>query len=50
VRLALRGWIGFVEAATLDWLDAKKRVSRVRLRGLLAVALLKMLEGVAGPA
>ncbi len=50
VRLALRGWIGFVEAAVLEWLDAKKRVSRARLRELLAVALLKVLEGVAGGA
>jgi len=47
VRLCLRGWLGFVEAATLDWLDGKKRVSRPRLRELLAGALMKVLEGVA---
>jgi hypothetical protein len=23
IRIALRGWIGFVEGATLDWLDHK---------------------------
>lgn len=44
VRLALRGWLGFVEAATLDWLDAKRRVSREGLRDLLAAVLLRAVE------
>jgi AcrR family transcriptional regulator len=47
VRLAVRGWIGFVEAATLDWLDGKRRVARGKLRDLLAQTLLRTLEGVA---
>ncbi len=48
VRLAVRGWIGFVEAATLDWLDGKRRISRMKLRELLAQTLMRTLEGVAG--
>jgi AcrR family transcriptional regulator len=47
VRLALRGWIGFVEAATLDWLDGKRKVGREKLRELLAQTLMRMLEVVA---
>jgi AcrR family transcriptional regulator len=47
VRLAVRGWIGFVEAATLDWLDGKRRVARGKLRELLAQTLMKVLEGLA---
>ena len=48
VRLAVRGWIGFVEAATLEWLDGKRRVARGKLRELLAQTLMRTLEGVAG--
>jgi AcrR family transcriptional regulator len=44
VRLALRGWLGFVEAATLDWLDAKRKVSRESLRDLLGAVLLRAIE------
>ena len=44
VRIALRGWLGFVEAATLDWLDAKRRVKRGQLRDMLANVLLKAIE------
>jgi AcrR family transcriptional regulator len=47
VRLALRGWIGFVEAATLDWLDGKRKVARLKLRELLAQTLMRTLESVA---
>jgi len=49
VRLAVRGWIGFVEAATLEWLDGKRRVARGKLRELLAQTLMRTLEGVASP-
>lgn len=45
-RLAVRGWLGFVEAATLDWLDGKRRVARKGLRDLLAQTLLATLEAV----
>lgn len=38
VRLALRAWIGFVEAASLEWIE-RKDVDRVTLRGLLASSL-----------
>ena len=34
LRLAVRGWIGFVEGATLDWLR-DRRLGRDRLRTLL---------------
>ena len=44
----LFGWIGFVEAATLEWLDGKRRVARGKLRELLAQTLMRTLEGVAG--
>ncbi len=47
VRLAVRGWIGFVEAATLEWLDGKRRVARGKLRELLAQTLMRTLESVA---
>jgi AcrR family transcriptional regulator len=48
VRLALRGWLGFVEATTLDWLDGKSEVGREALRDLLAQMLLRTIE-VAAP-
>jgi AcrR family transcriptional regulator len=38
VRLALRAWIGFVEAASIEWVE-RRDVDRVTLRSLLASAL-----------
>ena len=38
VRIAVRGWIGFVEAASLDWLE-RRELSRDELRDLLIQAL-----------
>src|SRR5579871_1810823 len=38
--LALRGWVGFVEAATREWADAPRRVKAAELRELLVVVLL----------
>ena len=38
-RLALRGWVGFVEVTSLDW-RAGREIERPRLRRLLARALL----------
>ncbi len=48
VRVALRGWIGFVEAASLEWL-ARHEVERPVLRDLLVDALLATLRIAAGP-
>jgi AcrR family transcriptional regulator len=49
VRLAVRGWIGFVEAASLEWLQ-RKDVEREVLRNMLVDALLASLRiGGAGP-
>ena len=42
LRAALRGWIGLVEAASLDWLE-RRDVSREQLRELLAQMLLAAL-------
>lgn len=50
VRLAVRGWIGFVEAASLEWLQ-RKEVERTTLRDLLVDTLLASLRlGAAGSA
>jgi AcrR family transcriptional regulator len=48
VRIAVRGWVGFVEAASLEWLQ-RKDVERGQLRDLLIDALLATLRlGTAG--
>jgi AcrR family transcriptional regulator len=49
LRVALRGWIGFVEAATLDWLAAPRGVSRASLREMLARVLMTVAEVAAAP-
>ncbi|MDX2086922.1 MAG: TetR/AcrR family transcriptional regulator [Kofleriaceae bacterium] len=46
--IAVRGWIGFVEAATLDWC-ATPRVTRTELRELLVQVLFEVLRVVAPP-
>jgi AcrR family transcriptional regulator len=45
---AVRGWIGFVEAASIDWC-ANPRLSRVELRELMAAVLYEIIR-VAAPA
>jgi hypothetical protein len=45
-QTAVRGWIGFVEAASIDWC-ADPRLSRLELRELLAAALLEIMRVVA---
>jgi AcrR family transcriptional regulator len=45
VRLALRGWVGFVEGSSLDWL-ARRDLPREELRDLLAQMLLATLMTV----
>lgn len=51
LQLALRGWIGLVEAASLDWLD-RREVPREQLRGLFEQMLLATIvaAGVDPPA
>jgi AcrR family transcriptional regulator len=48
VRLALRGWIGYVEAATLDWLGARE-VDRVALRDLYVQMLVAAMQAIGLP-
>ncbi|MEZ4402990.1 MAG: TetR/AcrR family transcriptional regulator [Kofleriaceae bacterium] len=48
VRIALRGWIGFVEASSLEWLGSGMP-ERATLRDLLIDTLLSTLRTVLGP-
>ena len=43
IRLAVRGWVGFVESATLDWIDSPD-ADRATLRDLFAGSLAAILE------
>jgi AcrR family transcriptional regulator len=45
-ELAIRGWIGFVEAASIDWC-ANPRLTRVELRELLTQILFEVMRVVA---
>ena len=47
VQLAVRGWIGFVEAVTLDWVE-KREVSRDEVRTLLVQTLGWAVSSAAG--
>ena len=49
VRVALRGWIGFVEASSLEWLT-RRELDRVALRDLLVEVLIATVRVAAGPA
>jgi AcrR family transcriptional regulator len=42
-RLALRGWVGFVEATVLGWLGARDRVPRDQVREMLIRTALHVL-------
>jgi AcrR family transcriptional regulator len=46
---AVRGWIGFVEAASIDWC-ANPRLSQLELRELLTAVLVEILRLAAPPA
>ncbi|MGH7297640.1 MAG: TetR/AcrR family transcriptional regulator, partial [Polyangiaceae bacterium] len=48
LRVVLRGWVGFVEAATVEWIDQKPRVSRVALREVLAKVLFDAILAATG--
>jgi AcrR family transcriptional regulator len=43
-RLALRGWVGFVEATALGWLSARDRVPRDAVRDMLVSTALHVLS------
>ncbi len=45
-RLALRGWVGFVEATALGWLGARDRVPREAVRDLVIEVALGVLKSV----
>ena len=45
-QVVIRGWIGFVESATIDWCE-KPKMSRVDLRDLLAEVLIAIMARVA---
>jgi len=49
VRTALRGWIGFVEATSIDWVS-RRPVSRERLVTLLTTLLLEVVRQAAAVA
>ena len=40
LRVTLRGWIGFVEAASLDWVE-RREMGREALRDLCAEVLME---------
>jgi AcrR family transcriptional regulator len=44
LRLAIRGWTGFVEATVLNWLESGRTVPRERVRDLLVTALAGILQ------
>jgi AcrR family transcriptional regulator len=48
LRLALRGWIGFVEHTSLDWIARPDAVSQRQLRDLLVDALLTTVKLAVG--
>jgi AcrR family transcriptional regulator len=48
IRTAFRGWLGFVEAASLDWLSHAD-VDRVKVRDLLIEMLIATLRAVGAP-
>jgi AcrR family transcriptional regulator len=50
LQLALRGWVGFVEAATIEWLSASGALSRSALRSFLVEALFSLVQVAAASA
>ncbi|MEZ4392518.1 MAG: helix-turn-helix domain-containing protein [Polyangiales bacterium] len=46
LRLTLRGWIGFVEATSLEWLD-RRELDRDEMLALWIAALLRLTPGLA---
>jgi AcrR family transcriptional regulator len=48
VRIAVRGWVGFAEAASLEWLE-RRDLTRDELRELLIQALTGLVESAKRP-
>jgi AcrR family transcriptional regulator len=48
VRLALRGWIGFVEATTLTWLSREERLPRDTVRDMMMRVALDVVQVTSG--
>lgn len=48
VEIVLRGWVGFVEAATVQWLDHKRKIDRAALRDVLVKVLLDAITAGTG--
>ena len=48
VRIAVRGWVGFAEAASLEWLE-RREITRDELRDLLIKALTGAVGAAAEP-
>jgi len=44
VRVALRGWVGFVEAATVDWLSSGQAAKRESLRAIFVEVLFSTVQ------
>jgi AcrR family transcriptional regulator len=47
IRIAVRGWLGFCEATSLDWLE-RRTVKRVQIRDLMLKVLLATIPIAAG--
>lgn len=47
LRMALRGWIGFVEAVAIEWI-AKRPVSKEEVIGTISLVLLAAVQGTTG--
>jgi AcrR family transcriptional regulator len=50
IRIALRGWIGMVEAASLDWVEHRMDMRRDTLRDFVAACLEGAILAVVDPA
>lgn len=48
-RVAIRGWIGMVEAASIEWL-ANRKIDKIDVREMLVDQLFAVLTGVVGSA
>jgi AcrR family transcriptional regulator len=47
VRLAIRGWLGFCETATIEWLTKRRTVRRASMREMLVQVLLGAVQTAA---